>query len=191
MSILSLAFTFFLLMDPVGNIPLFVSMLRKYSPQRQRRIILRELLIALFIIVLFNFIGSALLDFLKVSQETVLVSGGLILFIIALKMIFPSSEETISHKGEPFIVPLAVPLMAGPAILASVMIYTHRVNSTPHMLSAILIAWGVSLILLLGSTYLQKVLGDRFLTALERLMGLILTLLSVQMFLEGFQAFLK
>lgn len=191
MTIFSLAFTFFLLMDPVGNIPLFVSMLRKYPAKKQRRIILRELLIALFIIVLFNFIGAALLDFLKVSQETVLISGGLILFIIALKMIFPSSEETITHKGEPFIVPLAIPLMAGPAILASVMIYTHRVDNTLYMLSAIFIAWGASLILLLGSTYLQKALGERFLTALERLMGLILTLLSVQMFLEGLKSFLK
>ena len=178
-------------MDPIGNVPLFVSMLSKYTPARQRRIITRELIIALFIIILFNFIGNQLLNFLHVSQETVLISGGIILFIIALKMIFPSGEDTISHKGEPYIVPLAIPLVAGPAILAAVMIYTHRVNNTAQMLSAILISWGASLIILLLATWLKKFLGERVLTALERLMGLILTLLSVQMFLEGIHSLLK
>lgn len=191
MTTLSLAFTFFLLMDPIGNVPLFVSMLGKYTPARQRRIIVRELLIALVVIMLFNFIGNELLNFLHVEQDTVLISGGIILFIIALKMIFPNEEASLSHKGEPYIVPLAIPLVAGPAILAAVMIYTHRVNNTVQMLLAILISWSASLIILLLSTWLKKFLGERVLTALERLMGLILTLLSVQMFLEGIHSLLR
>ncbi len=103
-------------------------------------------------------------------------------------MIFPpprNQSEGLSHDPEPFIVPLAVPLVAGPAVLAAVIIYSKQVESTMVMLSAILIAWFASLLILLASSQLKKVLGTRGITALERLMGLILILISVQMFLSG------
>jgi len=192
MTLFSIAFTLFLLMDSVGNIPLYISFLKKINPQRQRVIIIRELVIALFIIILFNFIGDAVMQFLHIQNNTIQIAGGIILFILALKMIFPphgDPHETLPQDAEPFVVPLAVPLIAGPAVLAAVMIYAKQ-ESSLLMVGAILIAWGASLLILLSSSFLQKILGWRGITALERLMGLILTLLAVQMFLSGLRSFM-
>jgi MarC family membrane protein len=192
---LSMAFALFLLMDPIGNVPIFVSVLKDIDPARQRRIIMRELLIALAIIIVFNFIGDAFLNFLNVKISTILFSGGIILFLIALKMIFPGGrdpEVELSHDKEPFIVPLATPLVAGPAVLAAVMLYSGQ-HIDDHLMTvgAIAIAWAASTLILLSSSLWKKLLGSRGLVACERLMGLILTLIAVQMFLEGVEMFVK
>ena len=191
----SMAFAFFLLMDPIGNVPLFVSLLKDISPKRQRKIIFRELVIALIIIILFNFIGDALLSFLNVTMPTLLISGGIILFLIAIKMIFPVKEDAAadtSRRKEPFIVPLAVPLVAGPAVLAAVMLYSgQNKNDMLLTVTAIFFACVASTLILLSSSVWKKILGWQGLTACERLMGLILTLIAVQMFLEGCALFLK
>ncbi|MBS0605179.1 MAG: YhgN family NAAT transporter [Verrucomicrobia bacterium] len=192
---LSMAFALFLLMDPIGNVPIFVSVLKDIDPARQRKIIMRELIIALIIIILFNFIGDALLGFLNVTMPTILISGGIILFLIALKMIFPGRRDPdveLPQDKEPFIVPLATPLVAGPAVLAAVMLYSgQHENDTFITLGAIVIAWAASTLILLSSALWKKLLGWRGLVACERLMGLILTLIAVQMFLEGAEMFLK
>lgn len=193
MTIWSIAFSLFLLMDSVGNIPFYISFLKGIDPHRQKVIIIRELLIALFIICLFNFIGEQLMDFLKVREDTVQIGGGIILFLLCLKMIFPNSDESVNglpHRPEPFIVPLAVPLVAGPSVLAAVMIYAKQEENDWIILGAILMAWAASLLVLLSSSYLHKVLGWRGILALERLMGLILTLIAIQMFLNGVSGFL-
>ena len=192
----ALAFSLFLLMDPVGNVPVFASLLKNLSPKRQLIVILREMLIALTIIIIFSFIGNRLLTLLKISQETLLISGGIILFLIALRMIFPRGKESAFEEpegGEPLIVPLAIPLVAGPSVLASVMIYAHRniEASSLTLVGAICIAWVASTLILLMCSFLKKILGVRGITALERLMGLILTLLSIQMLLEGLSLFMK
>jgi len=191
----SMAFALFLLMDPIGNVPIFVSVLKDINVKHHKRIIFRELLIALFIIILFHFIGDALLKFLKVSTATIMISGGIILFIIAIRMIFPSLQETkvdVSAKKEPFIVPLATPLVAGPAVLAAVMLYSGQPTTSETVtIGAIIIAWGVSTLILLSSSLWKRLLGARGLIACERLMGLILTLIAVQMFLEGTEMFLN
>jgi len=143
MTLWSIAFSLFLLMDSVGNIPFYISFLKGINPHRQRVIIFRELLIALGIITLFAFIGEGLMEFLKVRQDTVQIGGGIILFLLCLKMIFPDSNESINglpHNSEPFIVPLAVPLVAGPAVLAAVMIYARQEGNYWIMLGAIFIA---------------------------------------------------
>lgn len=191
--ILSLSFTLFLLMDSLGNVPLFMTILKNYSARRQRKIIVREMIIALGIIILFFLMGDILLTFLNVQPYTILISGGIILFLIALKMIFPHPEQKLSHSEkdkEPFIVPLATPLVAGPAALAAVMLYSKK---EPHIIAliAICIAWLFSSIVLLSSSQLQKILGPRGLLASERLMGLILTLLAVQMFLQGMTSYIS
>jgi len=192
---LSMAFALFLLMDPIGNVPIFVSVLKNVDPARQKKVILRELLIALIIIILFNFIGSALLAFLNVTMPTLLVSGGIVLFLIALKMIFPSKNGTdleMAHDKEPFIVPLAVPLVAGPAVLAAVMLYSgQHTGGILTTLGAIILAWAASTLILISSPFWKKLLGWRGLVACEKLMGLILTLIAVQMFLEGAEMFLQ
>lgn len=188
--ILSVAFALFLLMDPVGNVPIFVSVLKDIDPKRQRVVIMRELLIALAIIILFNFLGNFLLDLLKIQRPTLLISGGIILFIIAIRMIFPAEHEessTHSSSKEPFIVPLAIPMVAGPAVLAAVMLYSYQDKSEWITIASIVLAWGASTLILLCSPYLKKLLGPSGLIACEKLMGLILVLLSVQMFLEGIQ----
>lgn len=192
MRILSLAFALFLLMDSIGNIPFYISFLKGLPPKRQRIVIFRELLIALFCIILFNFVGDGLMRFLQIESDTIQIAGGTILFLLCLKMIFPPShkpEEPLDKEAEPFIVPLAIPLIAGPSVLAAVMIYSKQ-EGPFIMMSAIFIAWFASLVILLGSSSLQKILGWRGITAMERLMGLILTLIAIQMFLGGVSTFL-
>lgn len=194
MKLLSVAFSLFLLMDPIGNIPLYISFLKNLDEKRQRWVICREMLIALVIIILFNFVGDGLMHFLNVSEDTIQIAGGIILFLICLKMIFPpphDQTESLPHELEPFIVPLAVPLIAGPSVLAAVMIYTRQETNNWLMSGAILLAWGASLIILLASSFLKRVLGWRGILALERLMGLILTLIAVQMFLTGVSSFIQ
>ena len=193
MTLFSVAFSLFLLMDPIGNIPLFITFLKSVEAKRQRWIILREMLIALSIIIVFTFIGDILMDFLKVKEDTIQIAGGIVLFIIALKMIFPLPQDTkegIPQGTEPFIVPLAVPLVAGPSVLAAVMIFARQETEPSIMIGAILIAWTASLLILLSSSFLRNILGWRGIIALERLMGLVLTLIAIQMFLSGLSSFI-
>lgn len=192
MNLFSIAFSLFLLMDPIGNVPLYISFLKGLDSKRQRWVIFRELIIALFIIILFNFVGDALMQFLNIGEDTIQIAGGIILFLICLKMIFPPANdhhESVPHETEPFIVPLAVPLIAGPSVLAAVMIYARQETHHLVMVGAILLAWGASLIILLCSSYLKNILGWRGILAIERLMGLVLTLIAVQMFLTGLSNF--
>ncbi len=193
MNMFSIAFSLFLLMDSIGNIPLYISFLKRLDPSRQRFVIFRELIIALLIIIFFNFLGDGLMQFLHIQNDTLQIAGGIILFLLCLKMIFPPSHdptEGLPHDTEPFIVPLAVPLVAGPAVLAAVMIYSKQEQNNWVMVGAILIAWLASLIILLGSSFLKSILGWRGILAMERLMGLILILIAVQMFLSGLSSFM-
>ncbi len=194
METLSVAFALFLLMDPLGNIPLFISILKNISPKRQKRIILRELLIALLVMIGFNFLGENLLDALDVSTYTVLIAGGIILFLISLKMIFPQPHAALPDlpkEKEPFIVPLAIPLVAGPAVLAAIILYAKKETSLVVPLLAIFIAWAASTLILLSSPWLSKILGPRGISACEKLMGLLLIMLSIQMLLSGVSEYIK
>ncbi|MBI2742527.1 MAG: NAAT family transporter [Chlamydiales bacterium] len=185
-TILAISFALFLLLDPIGNVPLFLTILKDFSAARRRAIIIREMCIALVVIIAFNFVGDGILTLLSVKEYTTMMAGGIILFLISLKMIFPekTSEADLMPRKEPYIVPLAIPLVAGPAVLAAVMIFSKN-HSYAITIPAIFIAWAVSALILLASTHLKKFMGDRGIIALERLMGLILTLIAVQMFLGG------
>ncbi len=193
MTLHAIALSLFLLMDSIGNVPIFISLLKDFSPQRQRVIIFRELLIALGVMVSFYFVGDGLLKILSVSEQTVMMAGGLILFLIALKMIFPPEEQVTRNATpdkEPFIVPLAIPLLAGPGVLAPIMLYSSQSVTTFTVIGAIVLAWVPSALILLASSWLQRLLGRRVLGACERLMGLILTLMAVQMFFTGLKGYL-
>lgn len=193
MQMLFIAFSLFLLMDSIGNIPLYISFLKRVPQKRQRIVICRELLIALFIMIFFSFLGNGLMRFLHIHCDALQIAGGIILFLLCLKMIFPVPHDAngeLPHDAEPFIVPLAVPLVAGPAVLAAVMIYAEEEASSFVMVGAILIAWLASLIILLSSSFLKSILGWRGITALERLMGLILILIAVEMFMNGVKTFM-
>ena len=189
--ILSAAVVFFLIMDPLGNIPLFMSVLRGVDRTKHLRITIRELLIAYVALLFYLFGGRYVLEFLQLSQEAISISGGIILFIIAIRMIFPSPHGVMGGgpDGEPFIVPLAIPAVAGPSIMAVLMLMSTT-TPTVDLLVAITGAWVVTAIILLASTPLHRVLGQRGLIAIERLMGMILVMMSVQMMLNALEAFM-
>ena len=187
-SIWSAAVLLFFLMDPLGNIPLLLSVLKGIEPKRQRVIIARELVIALLILMLFLFWGKQFLDFLNLDQEAVTISGGIILLIIGLRLIFPKGDGVMGHqpKGEPFLVPIAIPMIAGPSVLAMLILMTQsKSGSIGSWFFAVLIAWTLSAILLLAAPILIRVLKERGLIALERLMGMILVMMAVQMLING------
>jgi multiple antibiotic resistance protein len=189
MDIFSTALLLFLVIDPVGNIPAFLFILRSVPEERHRRIIFRELFIALIVLVLFLFFGQFILEALQVSQGSLGAAGGIILFLIAVRMIFPVPKGVFGEEtevGEPFIVPLAVPLIAGPAAMATLMLLMARDPSNwSQWLAALLLAWSISGLILLSADRLARLLGRRTLTAIERLMGLVLTAVAVQMFIDG------
>lgn len=193
-SLLSLSLSLFIVLNAFGNIPLFLSLLKGIPRKRQKQIVIRELLIALFVIIVFNYIGVWLLKFLNVTQEIVQIAGGVILFLLSLKMLFPKEkkqlEEEFKKITEPFIVPLAIPLVAGPAVLAAVMVYSPQIPDV-IMIGAIFIAWLLTLFILVLSAHLSDWIGERGLIALERLMGFIMVLIAIQMFLTGFKTFMK
>ena len=187
-SIWSAAVLLFFLMDPLGNIPLLLSVLKGIEPKRQRVIIARELVIALLILMLFLFWGKQFLDFLNLDQEAVTISGGIILLIIGLRLIFPKGDGVMGHqpKGEPFLVPIAIPMIAGPSVLAMLILMTQsKSGSIGSWFIAVLLAWTLSAILLLAAPILIRVLKERGLIALERLMGMILVMMAVQMLING------
>lgn len=187
-TLFAISFTLFLLMDPLGNIPIYLSILQELPSHRRLWIIFREKLIALFIILLFAYWGNEFLQALDISHEVIFLAGGIVLFVMALKMLFPENGSLLNSlaiEGEPLIFPLAIPLVAGPSVLAAVMIYSHQLESLTILFSAILIAWAASTLILLSSTLLQKWVGLRGIKALERLMGLILMLIAINMFLKG------
>jgi multiple antibiotic resistance protein len=194
MSLLSAAVLLFFVMDPLGNVPLFLSALRHVQPSRYRLVIIRELLIALAILVLFLFTGRYLLQLLRVSGAALTAGGGIILLLIALRMIFPTRDRSLREEvpDEPFVVPLAVPYTAGPSMLATELLF---MSSEPHRwpvgLGAVVLAWLASAVILYFASGLRKLLGDRGLTAIERLMGMLLVIVAVEMLMKGIAEYLR
>jgi multiple antibiotic resistance protein len=194
MSLLSSAILLFFVMDPLGNVPLFLSALRHVDPARYRVVILRELLIALLILVVFLFIGRYLLELLHVSPAALTAGGGVILLLIALRMIFPTSERSLREEvqGEPFVVPLAVPYTAGPGMLATELLFMSREPERwPVWLGAVVLAWLASAVILYFASNLRKLLGERGLTAVERLMGMLLVVVAAEMLMQGAAEYLR
>lgn len=187
--IVSTTLIFFLIMDPLGNIPLFLSVLKSVPPERQTRIILRELVIAYAALLVYLFCGRYILDFLSLSSEAITISGGIILFIIAIRMIFPPERGIFGDApdGEPLVVPLAIPAVAGPSIMAVLMLMTTTGSMLPLFI-AITCAWFGTALILLAASPLRQFLGLRGLTAVERLMGMLLVMMSVQMMLNAAQS---
>ncbi len=185
MKILTAALSLFLVYNVIGNIPLFVAILAKYSPKKQRLILLREMIIALFILIIFALFGDNVLRLLGITQGAIGVSGGILLFIIALMMIFPKHEKEKVAEHEPLIVPLAIPTMAGPGTITASMVYSHTMNSDLNIILAIVLAWIPSLFIVLSSSYVKRVVGDKGLVAFERFGGLLISLIAVQMISTG------
>ncbi len=193
MSTVSAGILLFLIMDPLGNIPIFLSLLKGVAPERRRRVLMRELLIALVVLFAFLLGGQYILKVLQLKQESVSIAGGIILFLIGVKMVFPPKEGVFGHAegGEPFIVPMAIPGVAGPSAMAALLLLTHtQPGKLPQWALALFAAWFATALILWSATYLYRLLGESVLTALERLMGMILIALSVQMLLDGIAKYL-
>lgn len=188
------AATLFLIMDAFGNAPIFHSVLAKVDQRRHTSIIIRELFIALIILLGFLFTGNIILGFLGLEQSSLSIAGGVLLFVISLRMIYPPSNsgEKNPEAEEPFIVPLAMPLIAGPSTIATLLLLS---SNQPELIMewsiALFLAWLATTILLLLSPKLLKVIGTRGSKALERLMGMILIILATQMLLNGIEQFVE
>jgi multiple antibiotic resistance protein len=188
MNIVSTALTLLLVMDPLGNIPNFMAALKNVPVARRRGIILRECLFALGILVAVFAGGRAFMAIFGLSAEALRISGGIMLFLIALRMIFPpaGAERPDQPDEEPFIVPLATPLIAGPSLIATIMILRGNADLAGWaVLTAIFSAWLLSTVILLSAPFFARILRRRGLMAVERLMGMLLIVVAVQMFLDG------
>ena len=195
MDIFAAVVTLFLIMDPIGNILLFLSVLKNVAPERRRIILIREILFAYGVLLVFLFVGRYILQFLGLEQETISVAGGIVLFLIAIRMIFPNEGGLFGDdqlEGEPFLVPLAIPFLAGPSTLAALLLLERSSpGHTGGLLIAVTIAWALSAGILMGSTFFYRVLRKRGLVAMERLMGMLLVMVSVQMLMNGLRVFMN
>lgn len=188
MSMWSAAILLFMVLDPFGNLPLFISALGGVPAARRRRVLLREMLIALGLLILCLFIGPYFLRLLQISDAALRVAGGLILFMISIKMVFGGTDQIFKDtpEGEPFIVPLAVPYTAGPSAIATLLLLVGQAPERwPTLLLSLLLAWCGTLAILLAAVRVAAMLGKRGLIAIERLMGLLLTAIAVEMVLRG------
>ena len=188
MEMVAVAVTLFLVMDPLGNIPAFAAALKQVPPARRQRVLVRELLIALVVLIGCLLVGRPLLAWLHLKPEAISIAGGIVLFLIALRMILPSEGAGLADgiEGEPFIVPLAIPLLAGPSALSTLLLLAQsQPTRLGTWLTALLLAWAASAAILLLSPFLERLLKRRGLLALERVMGMLLVMLAVQLFLDG------
>ena len=194
MTTASAAFLLFLVMDPLGNIPLFLTALRDVAPERRRSVIVREAFIALAVLVVFLFAGRFILQLLRVSEPALTVAGGIILMLIALRMIFPTPDHSLREEisGEPFIVPLAVPYIAGASALATELLLMSR---EPHRwldwLTAVLMAWTATTVILYFASGMARFLHQNGLIAIERLMGMVLVTIATEMLMAGMRLYLQ
>lgn len=188
MTLASLFLMLFLIMDPFGNIASFLDQIKK----DYKKTVLREMGFALAIMVTFAFIGEGLMNFLQLNQTTIYISSGLILFLMAFQILFPTKDSIRKNlpKTAPYIIPLALPLIAGPSLLATIMLFTTE-TSLLTLLGGILISWAVALIVLLFGPEIRSLLKETGLQAVERLMGMILILLAIQRVAKGIILFIN
>ena len=188
MTVLAAIFLLIIIMDPIGNVPVFLSILKNIPLERRKKIIIRELIIAFAILLFFMFIGRYLLQLLQIEQSSLGIAGGIILFIIAIRMIFPGTKPMFTHneEAEPLVVPLAIPMLAGPsAIAAVILLMAQEPKRWIEWIFVVFIASLISGIILISSEALGSKLGNRALTAIERLMGIFLIMVSVDFILDG------
>ena len=192
-SFVSATILLLLITDPLGNIPLFISCLRGVAKQRRAIVILREVAIAFVILLIFMVAGNGFLRMMGLTDTSLRIGGGIVLFLIALRMIFPHPGGPFGSAdkgGEPLIVPLAIPALAGPSALATVMLLTSQAPGKLYeWVAALVVTMVICAIVLVMAERIQQWLGERVVTAFERLMGLVLVAISVEMILAGIAKF--
>jgi len=191
MTIQEMVISLFFIIDPIGLIPLEISLLDGIEQRRRRKIVIRECFIALGIMLIFIFFGKEILAYLHISTASATIAGGVIIFLMALKMVFPPALNLEVEKREPLIVPIATPLFAGPGLLSTIMLFAHRQIGVISILIAVLIAWFLASAVILSSQFISKILGKNAIEAIERLFGLVLTIMSINMMAEGIFEIIK
>ncbi|MDQ6620419.1 MAG: NAAT family transporter [Pseudomonadota bacterium] len=192
--LLSASILLLLVIDPFGNVPLVVAALRKVPPPRRIKVVLRECLFAYLVLLAFMIGGKSFLNLLALSETSLSIAGGIVLFMIALRMVFNSADQVFGVSGdeEPFLVPLAIPAIAGPSALATVMLLASRnPERVGSFVLALSVAMGLTTLVLAASNWLERMLGPRIVIALQRLTGLVLTALAVEMLLSGVRTFAR
>ncbi len=193
-SFLTITTAIFFVLNATGQIPLFLAMLAPYDHKRQLRIITRELIFALIILLMFTFFGDKLLEVLGITRPIIGIAGGILLFLISLTMIFPKTVKDNGDKPalhEPMIIPLAIPVITGPGSITTVMLYSHETGMPLMVAAAAFCAWVPSLIILLLGSYIKKILGEKGLVAVERLGGMLVCLIGIQMLMSGILLLVK
>ena len=194
MDIIPTAAILFLVLDPFGNIPIILAVLKKVPGKDFNKIILREMILAFVILSGFLLCGKYILQFLHISNSSIQISGGVVLFIIALKMIFGGSENLFQGSSDdtPFIVPIAVPLFAGPSSIATVIFTSSKFEGNKlNLLTALFLAWLASTLVIFASKGIKEILKDKGILAMERLMGMLLTAIAVEMLIQGLRSFFR
>lgn len=187
------ALTFFLVSNPIGNFPTILAIIKEFSFKDQQRIILREALFSLIVAICFQYLGEIFLNLLHVETFAVTLCGGTLLFLVSLQMIFSISkqnETTAALKQEPFIVPIATPLLSGPGLLTIIMLKSQLEQNNMRITLSILIAWIGVFAVMIAAPYIQRLLGRKGLLALEQFMGLLLAIMSMGMIVKGINLFL-
>lgn len=187
MSILANALLFFLVTNPVGNTPTILAIVKDYPFERQKKILLREGVFSLLIALFFQYFGEFFLNIVQAETYALTLCGGILLFIVSLHMIFPQQSGGASDKPkqEPFIVPIATPLLTGAGIMSIIMIKAKLAQNNFEITLAILLAFGGVIGVMAIAPYLQKILGKRGLDALEQIMGMVLALIATEMLVKG------
>jgi multiple antibiotic resistance protein len=192
-TIFSIALAFFLVANPIGNAPAIIALIKDFDFQRQKMILVRESIFSFILAIFFQFFGEAFLGVIHIQDYAVTSTGGLLLFLVSLKMIFSSGQKSSNEtiQQEPYIVPIATPLISGPGLLTIIMLYTKQESNNLKIFLSILLAWTAITIILFMSPYMQKILGKRGLGALEQLMGMILSFIAMDMIVRGAGLFMK
>lgn len=188
MTLFSLAVTIFLIANPIGSAPAFVALVKDFDFARQKKILLREALFSLLLALLYLYIGDAFLKVLQIEPYSLSISGGIVIFLVALTMIFPKAQQetsTVKITREPFIVPIATPLIAGGGVFTTIIVYLKQTNDYVLMSEAIALAWIFVILITYSAAYLQKLLGKGGLIVLERLMGMLLLMMGVELIMRG------
>lgn len=197
---LSTTFLLFFVMDPIGNIPIFIVVLEQIPQKQKRWIIIREVIFAMIILIIFLFLGNTILKYLNISHSSLKISGSILLFLISMRMIFPPTapgnlKQSVFGElpeGDPFLFPLAIPSLAGPSAITTVILIS---NQNPSMINiwifSIILSCTLALLILLSSNFIFKHAGKKGIFALEKLMGMALTAISIEMFLKGIKEYLS
>lgn len=182
---LSMAISLFFVINALGNIPLYLALLGRYTPKKQRLILIREFAFALVILLAFNYFGAKIFSFLGITQPILGMAGGILLLLISITMIFPTHERDPGPQHEPMVVPLATPVIAGPGSITAVMLFSSKVKDPVLMTLVIVGAMAASCLVGLCSSWFKYGLGEKGLIAFERFGGMIVALISVQMLASG------